>query len=749
MTQLTSAFKNLCLRVPVDPISKMPKSAYERHEKCFTQQCSVDSSSTSSVTAAKGDAAKLKEFYKSIPDYNDINHLPPDEFYSTLKSLREKKKVMLGLATEFVDEVGGGNGPNDKMSNSLIDKTNDIRILPSELSKTKKTRRKLSIGDKDNSNMNRESPNCLSNSKPLNKSISGTCLKRSVPKTDTERKGVEITNNDCVLKIAPVRSNLEKSRTERPKRNHSACSISWNDAKIESKNEIDQKFNAFFEGTKYDSSIKKNDYGDRDEFKTRSMPSSPLRMKRTESPMRRRKSITIPKPFKMTERDEQERIVNELRCLRKSFSEDMLHQKRDRKMFRAKPVPIESRIPLYDKILQDQAMRRAITKINSEAELRAQMKPFSFTKREDKGPGGVCDRAVHVLPKTKKKKRFKARPVPKNLFSNYFYDKMREDYFFRSMNKRIRAEEMLRHASYPGSTVARDRSRLSTPAAHSDLPIDPSPGIPSTSSSERQRCSSPNKERKKRDKNPKESFITTCPQPFRFNTADRAAKKMNDVAMKIYQENKSTVSGGSGNFGDGPGARAYSALDLRASASGRSNLAALLRAEAVRRRFEIESARHLAELRRRNEIRQRSRQLRSKPAWHLVKNNHEEDIAMRLQTRRDEERMRREEFLHEMELMYGRVQQQPMLFERYYAPRSQSLTLDTLQNSPRKTTKKRSSSKNKSYHYNSPTRSRKVSINDAAETYNCDVAEFLNRIDFDDKYSDSEIVSVSIERGKI
>lgn len=56
-------------------------------------------------------------------------------------------------------------------------------------------------------------------------------------------------------------------------------------------------------------------------------------------------------------RDEEERIVNELRSLRKSFSDDMLHQKCERSRFRAKPVPIESRIPLYDKILEDQAMR--------------------------------------------------------------------------------------------------------------------------------------------------------------------------------------------------------------------------------------------------------------------------------------------------------------------------------------------------------------------------------------------------------
>lgn len=121
----------------------------------------------------------------------------------------------------------------------------------------------------------------------------------------------------------------------------------------------------------------------------------------------------------------------------------------------------------------------------------------------------------------------------------------------------------------------------------------------------------------------------------------------------------------------------------------------------------------------------------------------EEDIAMRLQTRRDEERMRHEEFMHEMELMYGRVQEQPMLFERYYAPRSFSAldAIESMEKSPRKTRKKSV----KKYHYNSPTRSRKVSINDNAETYHGDVAEYLNSINIDDKISDSE---VSLDRGK-
>lgn len=96
--------------------------------------------------------------------------------------------------------------------------------------------------------------------------------------------------------------------------------------------------------------------------------------------------------------------------------------------------------------------------------------------------------------------------------------------------------------------------------------------------------------------------------------------------------------------------------------------------------------------------------------------------------------MRREEFLHEMELMYGRVQQQPMLFERYYAPRSFSAPLDFLQVSPRKLKKR---NKSKIYNFNSPNRSRKVSINGNPEAYD-DIADYLNRVSIDDKCLDPE-----------
>lgn len=113
--------------------------------------------------------------------------------------------------------------------------------------------------------------------------------------------------------------------------------------------------------------------------------------------------------------------------------------------------------------------------------------------------------------------------------------------------------------------------------------------------------------------------------------------------------------------------------------------------------------------------------------------SHEEDIAMRLQTRRDEERMRREEFLHEMELMYGRVQQQPLLFERYYAPRSYSPC--NIRLSPRKSSGKKRGRRNRSY---------QMTLSDG---FDSDVQKCMDKIDNDDKvFGNSDDLLGSIDR---
>lgn len=70
------------------------------------------------------------------------------------------------------------------------------------------------------------------------------------------------------------------------------------------------------------------------------------------------------------------------------------------------------------------------------ATLQAQMKPFSFTKRDEEIQE-LTRKFSKSLPcvyndeEPIKIKKFKAKPVPRNLFSNYIYKKMHEDEFYR------------------------------------------------------------------------------------------------------------------------------------------------------------------------------------------------------------------------------------------------------------------------------------------------------------------------------
>lgn len=78
----------------------------------------------------------------------------------------------------------------------------------------------------------------------------------------------------------------------------------------------------------------------------------------------------------------------------------------------------------------------------------------------------------------------------------------------------------------------------------------------------------------------------------------------------------------------------------------------------------MEMCQKLEEAKLRDETRWREKVLRKRPVWQSLAYSHEEDLAMRLQLRRDEARLRDERHRHVMELMYGRVNRIPTLFER-------------------------------------------------------------------------------------
>lgn len=300
MTHYHSVFTNSCLRVPVDPVSKMPKTEYERTGS-LTEQCSIDSMSSCFLAAADLDAIKLKEFYRNIPDYKDINHLPTEEFYLTLKSLREKKKIMLDLAMEHIDDCTS----NRVRNNNVLNRKCCSKSKYDDITGRKYCNR--------NENIKFVNPSPKQSKKSViqnNENIQRSCKKATIMNDASKT-----TFRD------DLRNSQADHNKEQPKRNYSACSISWNVADLEKKDEIDEKFEQYFDKKKYN--VAKVDIDDPNEFKAQSMPSSPLRSKRVTSPLRKRKSITVPKPFKMTERyvkiNFQEKIILKLKRNRKKL----------------------------------------------------------------------------------------------------------------------------------------------------------------------------------------------------------------------------------------------------------------------------------------------------------------------------------------------------------------------------------------------------------------------------------------------
>lgn len=78
----------------------------------------------------------------------------------------------------------------------------------------------------------------------------------------------------------------------------------------------------------------------------------------------------------------------------------------------------------------------------------------------------------------------------------------------------------------------------------------------------------------------------------------------------------------------------------------------------------MEMCRRLEEAKLLEEARWREKIMRKRPVWQSLAYSHEEDLAMRLQMRKDEERLRSEEHKYKMHMMLGRVNRQPTLFER-------------------------------------------------------------------------------------
>lgn len=80
--------------------------------------------------------------------------------------------------------------------------------------------------------------------------------------------------------------------------------------------------------------------------------------------------------------------------------------------------------------------------------------------------------------------------------------------------------------------------------------------------------------------------------------------------------------------------------------------------------MEREMADNLEENRLKEEARFKARLIRMTPAWRALNYNTEEDLAIRVATRREEERLRKKHHKKLMGTIFGRVHRMPPLFQR-------------------------------------------------------------------------------------
>ncbi|NWW50041.1 F161A protein, partial [Pedionomus torquatus] len=169
--------------------------------------------------------------------------------------------------------------------------------------------------------------------------------------------------------------------------------------------------------------------------------------------------VTVPKPFQMTIREARKKEQNlksksqielEKNLLKKQLEEEAECQKK----FRANPVPAAVFLPLYHEIVQRNEERRRSVKERSRLKLLASQKPFKFIERE-KQRNEIRKMQLRDLSTPEKKtKLFKAKPVPKYVYSPAVTDKLKEEELYREIRIRMRAEELLRNSSVPNSRLA-------------------------------------------------------------------------------------------------------------------------------------------------------------------------------------------------------------------------------------------------------------------------------------------------------
>ncbi|XP_059157241.1 protein FAM161A-like [Physella acuta] len=171
-----------------------------------------------------------------------------------------------------------------------------------------------------------------------------------------------------------------------------------------------------------------------------------------------RHRITIPQPFRMTVRDsvkEKKKTSAQMELERRRLEKQKEEEAECEKKFKAQPVPSHVYLPKYEEIMEKNESRRKYVKQYCQELLQSQVKPFNFEIREQEKK-----RQSHSAPllKTDKPKPvFKAKPVPQHIFSPEIDEKLMAEEELRKIRVKMRSKELLNEASLPPNMAAREK----------------------------------------------------------------------------------------------------------------------------------------------------------------------------------------------------------------------------------------------------------------------------------------------------
>ncbi|XP_016912876.1 protein FAM161A isoform X3 [Apis cerana] len=371
---------------------------------------------------------------------------------------------------------------------------------------------------------------------------------------------------------------------------------------------------------------------------------------------------TVPKPFNFTLREEAEKHMKHIKMEEQKYKNVRNNKKNVCRKRRVRSIPLTSKIPLYDKLLAEKEERSRIIREESALNLMSQVRPFKLE----------CDRRAwrflaRSSPEIHSKNinmntKFKAKPVPKNLFSTEIYDRMLEDEYGRQLQKRLRAAQLMKSSSLPPSMARRERIK----SACTHL----------------------------------QSTFKDCNK----NIENKNISQMSNNNSISLERCKSMMP----------------LLPIRGN-----NLAAILRCQVSREKLEREIREKMEERRREQAVKIKQSLIGRNPVWRAlrsaVRHEHERDLNIRTLLRRDEAREQAERHRLQMEMMLDRVTQIPTLFERHsQSYQSLTQTQKNINNSKmlqrRKKKKEESSTMNSYINYENISKSDSESLTSSSDS---------------------------------